>query len=297
MDPDVARRLLLSGEHRERLNAARSLVGHGRASDRHLVVTAAQREDDQYVRSALLRLLVSLPVAEGAIAGDPGGESRIDTEDGVRSEVVRELTDLLTHELAAIVGTLRHYANREVEAYPDSETKREIDRLDAVLKALRALGDAAQPPQWEEVGIDRLLAGLVQDERLVHDYAAILTEGPSPHMVLADRGLVDLFVRNAVSNAVEATLELHGEPRPVVVAWGTDDRDHWIAIIDDGPGVTVTLEELSEVGVSTKEGHPGLGLTIAKQVATSLGGELALAAQPRGGCTCRLSWPRGDGMS
>jgi signal transduction histidine kinase len=295
MDADVARRLLLSGDHRQRLEAARALLGHGRASDRHLIATAARREDDQYVRSALLRLLVSLPLDQGTTAAtETVGQPLAGTPEGLRSVIVRQLTDLLTHELATIVGTLSHYAKREVATYSNSETKREIDRLDSVLKAMRALGDAAAPPQWKEVDISTFLSGLVQDERLVHNYEAVLTEGPSQHNITADEGLVALFVRNAISNAVEATLELHDEPRPIVVAWGTDDRDHWIAVLDDGPGVSAAVEQLSEIGASTKDGHPGLGLTIAKQVSTSLGGDLALLPQARGGCVCRLNWPRRD---
>src|SRR5207244_2092482 len=104
-----------------------------------------------------------------------------------------------------------------------------------------------------------------------------------------------LFLRNAITNAIEASVQLHHDQRPVVVTWGTDDRDHWLAVLDEGSGPSADLPALAEIGASTKDGHPGMGLAIASQVATSLGGALELAGQRQGGCVCRLTWPRGEG--
>ena len=293
MDVDLARRLLVDGDYRERLSAARYLLGRAGFRDRYLIETAAKREDDQYVRSALLRLLVSLPhddEADAVVTATDDTGASVDE----RSAILRELTDELTHEVATVVGTLRHYASRELEGYATSDTKRELERLDAVLAAMRQLGDAAAPPIWDGIDLAREATGIVQAERLVHDYELLLTDGPSPHLVTASQGLIALFLRNAISNAVEATLELHGRQRPVVVAWGTDDQMHWIAVLDEGGGPAGSQEMLAKTGASTKDGHPGMGLTIATQVATSLEGDLTLSPQERGGAVCRLAWPRRD---
>jgi signal transduction histidine kinase len=293
MDEDAARRLLLQGDHHERLKAARSLLGYARPSDRHLINIAAKREDDQYVRAALLRLLVSIgPEATKSPDKSAVDENNVSESVDLRSKLVRELTDKLTHEVATVVNTLGHYAEREVADYGSSDTKRELTRLEEVLQGLRQLGDAAAPPNWQQVDLARFIKGVVQDERLVHGYGEVLMDGAKTHEVVASVGLLALFLRNAIANAIEATLELHGNQRPVVVTWGTDDREHWITVVDDGPGPPGRLEVFAEMGVSTKDGHPGLGLTIATQVAVSLGGHLTLEPEQRGGSVCRLTWPR-----
>lgn len=292
MNDDLARRLLLEGDHHQRLDAARSLLGRVQPADRHLISTAAKREDDQYVRAALFRLLVSLPSDSPRPAEGPTADAARASED-IRSQLVRDLTYTLTHEVATVVTTLGHYAEREVPEYEASETKRELVRLEGVLQALRQLGDAAAAPQWETLDLARLVGGVVQDERIVHSYPDILVSGDDPHEVTGSEGLLSLFLRNAIANAVEATIELHGEARPLVVSWGTDDREHWLAVVDEGPGPPGGLDVFAEMGASTKDGHPGLGLTIASQVAVSLGGVLALEAQERGGSVCRLTWVRG----
>jgi signal transduction histidine kinase len=293
MDQDLARRLLLEGDHHHRLEAARSLLGRVQPADRHLISTAAKREDDQYVRAALFRLLVSLPPDSPR---SPGGSTTTDaarTSEDLRSQLVRDLTYELTHEVATVVATLGHYAEREVTDYEASDTRRGLARLEGVLQALRQLGDAAAAPQWETLNLARLVGGVAQDERIVHSYPDILVNGDDPHEVTGSEGLLSLFLRNAITNAVEATIELHGEARPIVVSWGTDDREHWLAVVDEGPGPPGGLDVFAEMGASTKDGHPGLGLTIASQVAVSLGGTLALEVQERGGTVCRLTWARG----
>jgi signal transduction histidine kinase len=294
MDAASARRLLRGGNHRERLAAARALIGHALPSDRHLISNVAKREDDQYVRAALLRLLVSLPAHDGDI-GRPLGPQKDPEPDDLKSGLIRLLTDQLTHEVATVVSTLKSYARRENDNYTGSQTEREIERLEHVLSAMRDLGDAASPAHWEQFDLSRFVGGVVQDERLVHHYDLLFAEGDRPHEVIASKGLIALFVRNAVANAIEATRSLHGDPRPVIVTWGTDDRDHWLAVLDDGPGVARIQAELEEIGTSTKDGHPGMGLAIASQVATSLQGRLVLRTQERGGAICRLDWPTGQG--
>jgi signal transduction histidine kinase len=291
MDDESARQLLRTGNHRERLSAARFLLGRVQPSDRTLIRTAARKEDDQYVRAALLRLLVALPPESAGL--DTSARTDAPTEIGdERSRIVREVTNQLTHEIATIVAALRHYARREVGGFEASETRRELDRLAAVLVAMRQLGDAATPPTWEKVEVSRLAKGILDDEKLIHSYEALMYEGEEPHVFVASQGHLSLFLRNAIANAIEATLELHGQPRAVVVTWGSDDREHWLAVLDDGPGPPGSLETFRVTGASTKDGHPGMGLTIADQVASTLGGQLSLSPQERGGAVCRLAWPR-----
>src|ERR1035441_930380 len=99
MDEETARRLLLEGDHQQRLMAARSLLGRVTVADRPLLTTTAAREYDQYVRAALSRLLVSLPTEDNQSGPDAATEhaARHMADAGLRSQVIRELTDQLTH--------------------------------------------------------------------------------------------------------------------------------------------------------------------------------------------------------
>jgi C4-dicarboxylate-specific signal transduction histidine kinase len=99
---------------------------------------------------------------------------------------------------------------------------------------------------------------------------------------------------NGLKNAVEAVHEVGADLRthPIVVSWGVTDKDYWISIVDRGPGVAAVSATRFEVGKSTKPGHSGFGLAVARRAMESLGGELSLSAAEAGGARYELSWSK-----
>ena len=112
---------------------------------------------------------------------------------------------------------------------------------------------------------------------------------------MADRGLLELLLKNALRNAVEATSEA-GEPfTPVTVTWGETDIDYWISVLDRGIGLPQRLESAFKIGASLKKGHLGVGLALAAQAADSMQGQISLTPRDGGGAQFEFRWPRYSG--
>jgi signal transduction histidine kinase len=95
---------------------------------------------------------------------------------------------------------------------------------------------------------------------------------------------------NALFNALDAT------PRGGVVSLRAALQDHHqylvVEIEDSGPGLgDRDPEELFQPFVTTKVRGTGLGLTISRQIAESLGGSLTLANRAEGGARCTIRLP------
>lgn len=104
--------------------------------------------------------------------------------------------------------------------------------------------------------------------------------------VAAPAGLVVRAVAPLVDNACR-----HGRERVVIEA--TDHPDHVELVVrDDGDGVEEGVRAtLFEPGVSRRAGGAGLGLGIARRMARSFGGEVALGDGP-GGAAFAVRLPR-----
>ena len=241
-----------------------------------------------WVRSAL-REALEHAIGNVPLRLRPSSESEAETLDQVHARAVRETTARVVHELSAIVGTARLYAQDEVTKYDSSRTKRELDRLSAALRALDALGQAAGVPVSEEFDLGLLLddlgAAVSQGTGV-----KVATAGSIPTTIRSDRGLVDLVVRNAVVNAAEAS---RTTGTGVLVNWGISDRDHWVTVLDEGSGLPPEVPQLFEIGATTKDGHIGMGLATAQTAARSLGGSIELSNRDARGARFVFRWPRG----
>ena len=89
--------------------------------------------------------------------------------------------------------------------------------------------------------------------------------------------------------ALRALIENAGEPMAegeVVRVRAREDGDQLhVEIEDHGPGIRPAVEETLFVPLrSTKPGHVGLGLGIARRVIQGYKGELSVRAEPQGVC-------------
>ena len=285
---------LLSDSAHQRLKSARFLARNIDSTDLHLLRNALQSETVSYVRTALeLAVKRTLNFASPA-AGESLTEYEIplDVKTQIRNEVTEEIAGQILHEIASPVGLIASAAAREVPSYEHSTTKRHVESLKKVFGAIEQLKVATAVPRPEEFDLAELLADVISDE--VGNFPTdVSLHGAQPMLITCDRALMRLALSNGVRNAVEAVLNTaRVEPHPIVVTWGETDVDYWVVILDRGPGVVGPVESAFGIGKTTKKGHSGFGLTIARQAIETLGGSCTLQPASEGGARFEIRWER-----
>ncbi|MGF7148656.1 signal transduction histidine kinase [Sphingomonas zeicaulis] len=194
------------------------------------------------------------------------------------------------HDLRTPLASLRVRAESvddEDERNRMAQTIDEMNRtLDDILSLAR-LGRPSEPPT--KVDLSALVDAAVEDFRdLGHDVAF----EPGARVTAAVRtNLIKRAVRNLIENALK-----YGEQ--VEVALDRAEDGVVIEIADRGPGIPEgAIERMFEPftrleGSRSREtGGAGLGLTLARAIATGHGGSLTLANRPEGGLVARLWVP------
>lgn len=266
-----------------RLRAARSLTVKGNFEDVEVLRTSLRTESVPWVRAALLEAIEVL-VADAAPgpAGppfDPPGRS----SESLYLDGLQLTTERVVHELRTVAGALRYWAKKEYGGYTGSKTEGQVERLRRCLDAIKTLGNTTDVATLAEVE----LASLVRDEVDVVESCGDLVQeiGPSPFMVLADKGALSLILRNALANATEAGSDVR-------VTWGSGSDDTWIAVLNRGSGLPVDVEPLFDFGTSTKgETHVGAGLAIVSHYALRLQGDVFLTDEADGSVKLEFRWP------
>jgi signal transduction histidine kinase len=286
--------LLSSDSAHERLKAARFLVRNARPSDLSSLRQARQRENVSYVKKSLDLAIARLSQFKVAAVGEPPGEFDIPEEvrRQIRSQAVEQVTGILLHEIASPIGLVRRAASREVLEFEISRTKFYLDALQRIFEAMEQLKGAAAAPKPDEFD----LAELIQEIKLAETADKTLDislHGPTPLIIRSDPTLVRLAVSNGLRNAIEAIVEgASNDPHPIVITWDATDVDYWVAVLDRGPGLVGPVESAFEIGKSTKQGHSGFGLAIARQAIETLGGAVTLQPATGGGVLYEVRWER-----
>ena len=129
---------------------------------------------------------------------------------------------------------------------------------------------------------------------LIHQVATLETripvrvlEGPALSLWV-DPVQIEQLLINLLRNAVDAATEVsEGEPE-VLIGWSLVGPEFALRIEDNGPGVTET-SNLFVPFYTTKPQGSGIGLALAKQIASGHGGTLTLANRSEGpGCIAEL---------
>lgn len=286
MTKDEATELLLKGNSRQRLEAARFFADQASADDFDLLQATYRRESVLWTRSALRR---AMDRAEHGLRQHRPEPRR---EDLVRQDLealaLEEATGRLTHEVKPVLGTLRLYAQREIGNFPESRTARELERLGEILQAIEDLGRAAGVPSFQTFNLSELIRDIAAREQEASE-SSVTVAGRDELIVTADSTLVGMIVRNGLANAIEATSQ---PDAPVVINWGATDRDYWVAILDEGRGLPARLQNILGIGTTNKKGHMGMGLAIADRAAKSLGGSITLGQREPRGAKFEFRWPK-----
>ncbi|MCJ7998009.1 HAMP domain-containing histidine kinase [Rhizobium cremeum] len=292
MGNELARKLG-SADPRERLEAARHLAEHADAKQIVLIEDAIAVETVAWVTSALKRALQRARPTDSAAPSPERVELSADQTAQIYSDALETTAKQIIHEIEPILGAIRLSAETEVANFDGSDTKRGLDRMEALVAGLARLRQAASAPKLEDFALDQCIFAWIAEE-VSQKPIGVLRAGPQDTVVEGDKGLVCLAFMNGLRNAIEATLALsveNGSYPEITVNWGATDIDVWVAIVDAGVGFRGSLSRALEIGSTTKAGHLGMGLATAQQAMTSLGGSIRLIPGDRG-VRFEMRWPK-----
>jgi signal transduction histidine kinase len=188
--------------------------------------------------------------------------------------------------LAAIrvaAGTLQRYEHKLEAAQRESLQT----AVTSELVRLEHLIDPPSPDQLQTFRVESVLSPVVETERaLGSDVELLLRDATAfarPNDVVR---IVQNLLTNARRHAPGTCVRLSAVVREGYVT---------ISVADEGPGVPPDLREtVFERGYrSTERGGDGLGLYVARQLATELGGSLRVHARVGGGAVFSLRLPSG----
>lgn len=286
-------RKLGSADPRERLDAARHLAEHADVKQIPLIEGALAVETIAWVNSALKRALQRTRPSDGVAPRRERIELSAEQTAQIYSDALETTAKQIIHEIEPILGALRLSAETEMANFEESDTKRGLERMDALVAGLARLRQAASAPKLEDLALDQCIFAWIAEE-VGQKPVGILRAGPQETVVEGDKGLVYLAFVNGLRNAIDATLVLPVENQrypEITVNWGATDIDVWIAIVDAGIGFRGSLSRAFEIGSTTKGGHLGMGLATAQQAMTSLGGTVRLIPGERG-TRFEMRWPK-----
>jgi len=210
--------------------------------------------------------------------------------------LVRVLGHELNNSLApicSIAGSLEDMVKREKRPSDwEDDLRRGLrviaERSDALSRFMRDYSRLAKLPKQQPQSIDlgtqvRVAAGL---ETRLH----VEVEAGPPATVKVDPDQLQQVLINLIRNAVDASLETHGN---VQVGWSKNGSSLNVYIRDEGPGIA-NPGNLFVPFFTTKPGGSGIGLALSRQIAEAHGGSLTLAnRQDRSGCEARIHLPMG----
>jgi len=293
---DALSKLAAESAH-TRYKAGAALESVGLPEDIPELMRAKSLEFDAFVIRRLQKtidLLDSISIKEGDSSTNAPA-TNIASENQTRA--AEWITGVLLHEIGSKLGLVAHAASREIDDYMNSRTKRHIRNFQGIFTAIEQLRSATVSPRPEQFDLAELIdevAHVEKDSREVE----LAFHGMRPEIVLTDRNLVRLALCNGIRNAIEACTSLSTKGisstfvSKVTITWGVTDIDCWVSIIDNGPGLGSSAASLFEIGKTTKHGHPGFGLTIARQAIETLDGIVSLSNSAAGGANYQIRWSK-----
>lgn len=274
------RRAVLSAfDHFERLHA----------EDRMKLVAALKGIDPE---APPVRLTTALDNVKKAISKDKQLSLSLDTDIKVIENEFEKMRDVMVAagssglNLALVV----HEVERAVEGIAKAIDTKAIDTAASQLNHLKALLKEIGPLLRKEPARQLMISKAIKaavgfyEARFVgHNVAwsAPILVGEDPDFkVKAPSNLLVSAIANAINNALFwCRTRRDGEPnhKPAVAvrtAWNTGTESGLVAVVDNGPGFSISKDQATQAFISTRPGGMGLGLYFADQTMEICGGAL-----------------------
>ncbi|HAA05395.1 MAG TPA: hypothetical protein DCZ69_12945 [Syntrophobacteraceae bacterium] len=219
----------------------------------------------------------------------------------IRSERLAALGKLsagVAHEVRNPVMVIGGFARRLHKQFGDVEAVRkgaevilsETERLERMVSDIEAFCKLRQPVKAPVVVsdlIDRMVDGIA-DTLAAQGIRINRSSGPQPSELEADGELLEIAVRNIVTNAMEAmpgggALELHVDSRV---------EDLVLTVKDHGCGISPQdLPNVFDPFFTSKTRGSGLGLTVAHRIVSEHGGEILIDSEVGKGTEVKVVLP------
>lgn len=207
-----------------------------------------------------------------------------------RDQAVWVISASLLHELKTPLHSLGLLLD-EITELPEGATedrkeflanaRAQCERLEARLLALRSL-ENTPPPPLPQLDLSVTIRGLLEPlSRLAGRQGVELMLSGSTQPAYAHPSYLRIIIENLVENSLDA-LRSSSSGRIVLQL---SDEGHWakVAISDNGPGLDEdSAARLFDPLYSQKTSGLGLGLSIARSLCRSLGGDLSLVGSETG---------------
>ncbi|WP_137680548.1 ATP-binding protein [Aurantiacibacter suaedae] len=283
---ELCTRLHSTSPH-ERLSAVRDLSRDLNAEDIDLLNAALAVETTAFVKTALKSAIAKLEHPQIA-KSDPADEKEDHHHRNLAEwRAMREVTGSLLHEILPRLGSIEYEAGRSVDNYAESKLAAKIESLKELMTAMQQLQEVSHPRKPTDFPIYRILKECVSEEGAGD---LIKYDGDTKLVVLGDPNFLKLAFCNGLRNAVEASSNARASP--IVVTWGESEVQYFIRIIDSGPGLKGAAKAAMTLGRTTKQGHMGFGLSIARTAMASMDGEISLEANNPSGVIFSMKWYR-----
>jgi len=171
-----------------------------------------------------------------------------------------------------------------------SSARANADRVRERLLSLKVVADGARP-QASSIALDAEVAQVVGEmEPLARRQRIRLSADRSePVRVQGDGIFLRIILENLVRNAIDAVSDRDGRVDVQVLK---ERGNAVVRVRDDGPGIAAEMAAtLFEPLSSHKAQGLGLGLSIARALARSMGGDLSLSEEPAWSTSFLLSFP------
>lgn len=211
---------------------------------------------------------------------------------------VGELAASVAHNIRNPLASIRSTAELRLDAADaqDAESAREIvrdvDRISGRISELLRLANQS-PPERRPVPLLPLLEACIDEQRSAYqgrDQALVLAAASAPTAAWGDGQLLREAISSLLANAGEAM----GAGGRCEVSVSEPARGKVrVSIRDSGPGIAPeALEQVFRPFFTTKPQGLGLGLPLARRIATRLGGSLLLETAPGSGTAVHIDLPK-----
>lgn len=211
-----------------------------------------------------------------------------------KMSLVGEMSTSIAHEVRNPMTTVRGLAQLLAMEHPEKSGYyqlmiEEIDRADRVLNEFLSLAKNS-PILFTEVMLNDVLrraADLLYSQVLQQNIHLQMFLGTDVCLYADEGKLIQVFM-HILKNAIEAS---HPGGSVFLLSRSVNNRVR-IKIVDEGCGIKESLcHKIMEPFFTTKEGNPGLGLTVAYKLIEDHGGGLVINSYPDIGTIVEVSLP------
>lgn len=230
---------------------------------------------DEQLRHAS-RVATAAGLYKGAFARVKDGLSNIDVAAGLIGEAIQKTP--------AVVDGAPEFLDSVQQIQGQTQATRRI--IDACMRF-----DAYAHPVIKDIRVDVLLNDLIElnDWEIRHKHVNMIRKLPPDGVVIrSDPAAVRHVLQCLLQNALEA-VDAAGE---ITLAPAAEEDGMRIVVADSGPGIAPADQgRIFEALFTTKSGHAGLGLAVARSIVEKLGGKLTVDGRPGKGAAFTLYLP------